>query len=129
MERRCWNISALLISPLRLVQLLMVFSIVCVASGYACSAATAEGYFYKQEKAVGAAADTCSAVFSEIINSEAKGKFRLPGKSISSLRYINVHHLLEDYDDAMRSGREKKFIAFNDLETEVAENKRSEEHT
>jgi hypothetical protein len=80
-----------------------------------------QGYFYQQEART-AERSSCEIIFSKLEQNQSIDD--MIGELIYNLKYINIHYLLEDYDDATRPGAQKRYVNKDDLELEVMTNKR-----
>lgn len=78
-------------------------------------------YFFQREASSGEQS-SCEKIMDKLSNSESIDE--LTGEIIYNLKYINIHYLLEDYDDATKAGRNKKYVNLNDLKDEIKARKR-----
>lgn len=103
-----------------IVQWLIVLAVLLFAAGPALCLDRKNDYFYLQEVSRESSGKSCADIFTEIV----AGKEEDVGGLIKSLKSLNVHYLLEDYDIALYPGLRKNYLKLDDLRKEVAENKR-----
>ncbi len=99
-----------------LLALLFVF-----LAGHCFAADTDAQYFFEREAASGNQS-SCEKIMGKMNRGESLDT--LTGDIIYNLKYINIHYLLEDYDDATKPGSQKKYVNLDDLRTEIEAQKR-----
>lgn len=98
---------------------LLVFLLIGCAQSQA--AERPRDFFYQKEPLGSGSRQGCSELFGAIL----KGKKAAGGGIVKNLRYINIHFLLEDYDNSLSSDpRKNKHLKTDDLLAEIAASKR-----
>lgn len=109
------------VKKVRLAQIMTMLSVVLLWMAFSCSAEEQQNYFYQNEPLHETARKSCSDVFEELVVGSAEDV----GEIVRNLKSINVHYLLEDYDNSLSSDiRKRNYLTLDGLAREVEENKR-----
>ncbi len=105
----------------RILQAIGLLILLMAGNGLALAAERPGDFFYQQEPAGTSSQQSCSALFGAILS----GQQADAGGIVKNLRYINIHFLLEDYDNSQSPDpRKNKHFKVDQLLREIATAKR-----